>query len=58
MQVVWCATFVFFLQALQIDIDHWRMFFVTFGAVWGIEAARVKWLEAGAPKALSKTKPV
>jgi len=47
MQVVWSATFVFFLQALQIDIDHWRMFYITFGAVWGIEAARVKWIEAG-----------
>ncbi len=59
MQVVWCATFVFFLQALQIDIDHWRMFFVTFGAVWGVEAARVKWLEAGSPKPLRrKVKPV
>jgi len=49
MQVVWCATFVFFLQAMQIDIDHWRMFYITFGAVWGIEAARVKWMESGAP---------
>jgi O-antigen ligase len=48
MQVVWCSTFVFFLQALQIDIDHWRMFFVTFGAVWGVEAARVRWKESQA----------
>lgn len=46
MQTVWAATFVFFLQALQIDIDHWRMFYITFGAVWGLEAARIKWLSA------------
>ncbi len=45
MQVIWCATFVFFLQALQIDIDHWRMFYITLGAVWGLEAARIKWIE-------------
>jgi O-antigen ligase len=49
MQVIWCATFVFFLQALQIDIDHWRMFYITFGAVWGLETARVRWIEAGRP---------
>jgi hypothetical protein len=52
MQVVWCATFVFFLQSLQIDIDHWRMFFVTFGAVWGIEAARVRWFDVKARAAM------
>jgi len=44
MQLVWSATFVFFLQAVQIDIDHWRMFYITFGAVWGLEAARMKWM--------------
>jgi hypothetical protein len=49
MQIVWAATFVFFLQAFQIDLDHWRMFYVTFGAVWGIEAARMKWLERASP---------
>jgi len=43
-QIVFPATFVFFLQAFQIDIDHWRMFYVTLGAVWGIEAARRRWL--------------
>jgi hypothetical protein len=46
MQLIWSATFVFLLQAFQIDIDHWRMFFVVLGAVWGIEAARSKWVEA------------
>ncbi|WP_298422865.1 O-antigen ligase family protein [Rhodoblastus sp.] len=43
-QVLFAATFVFFLQGLQIDIDHWRMFYVSLGAVWGIEAARRRWL--------------
>lgn len=43
-QVLFPATFVFFVQGLQIDIDHWRMFYVSLGAVWGIEAARRRWL--------------
>jgi O-antigen ligase len=43
-QVLFAATFVFFLQGLQIDIDHWRMFYVSLGAVWGLEAARRRWL--------------
>jgi O-antigen ligase len=47
-QVLFPATFVFFLQGLQIDIDHWRMFYVSLGAVWGIEAARRRWLSQGA----------
>lgn len=50
-QVLFAATFVFFVQGLQIDIDHWRMFYVTLGAVWGIEAARRRWLAQGAPAA-------
>ena len=46
-QVLFAATFVFFLQGLQIDLDHWRMFYVSLGAVWGIEAARRRWLSVG-----------
>ncbi len=60
MQIIWCATFVFFLQALQIDIDHWRMFYITLGAVWGIEAARIRWLQSGSPQprqALASARP-
>jgi hypothetical protein len=45
-QIVFPATFVFFAQAMQIDIDHWRMFYVTLGATWGLEAARRRWLAA------------
>lgn len=44
-QLIWPAMFVFFLQALQIDVDHWRYFFVYLGAVWGLEVGRVKWAE-------------
>jgi hypothetical protein len=47
-QIVWPALFIFFLQALQIDIDHWRHVFLLFGMVWGLEAARLKWA-TGAP---------
>ena len=43
-QVLFSATFAYFLQGLQIDLDHWRMFYVSLGAVWGIEAARQRWL--------------
>ena len=43
-QVLFAATFVYFVQGLQIDIDHWRMFYGSLGAVWGIEAARQRWL--------------
>jgi O-antigen ligase len=46
-QILFPSTFVFFLQGLQIDIDHWRMFYVSLGAVWGIEAARRRWLAKG-----------
>jgi O-antigen ligase len=48
-QVLFAATFVFFLQGLQIDLDHWRMFYLSLGAVWGIEAARRRWLAHGSP---------
>lgn len=48
-QLIWSAMFVFFLQALQIDIDHWRYFFIYLGAVWGLEVGRVKWAERMSP---------
>jgi O-antigen ligase len=49
-QVMFAATFVFFLQGLQIDLDHWRFFYVSLGAVWGIEAARRRWIAHGSPE--------
>ena len=42
-QVYWPASFVLLLQGFQIDIDHWRQLFLCLGAVWGMEAARLKW---------------
>jgi hypothetical protein len=48
-QFVFSAMLVLFLQALQIDLDHWRFFFIFVGAMWGLEAARVKWAEGEAP---------
>jgi O-antigen ligase len=50
-QVLFAATFVFFLQGLQIDLDHWRFYYVSLGAVWGIEAARRRWIAVGRPAA-------
>lgn len=47
-QVYWPALFVVLLQGFQIDIDHWRQLFLCFGAVWGMEAARLKWLRGRA----------
>ncbi len=44
-QVVWPVLFALLLQGFQIDIDHWRQVFLLFGLVWGLEAARVRWLE-------------
>lgn len=41
-QVVVPAAFVFFMQGFQIDIDHWRQLFLCIGAIWGLEAARLK----------------
>lgn len=40
-QVVGPAMIVLFLQAFQIDIDHWRFVWLTLGMVWGLESARV-----------------
>ncbi len=44
-QVAWPALMMFFLQALQIDIDHWRHVYMLVGMVWGLEAARRAWLD-------------
>lgn len=49
-QILFPTTFVYFVQGIQIDIDHWRMFHMSLGAVWGIEAARRRWLARGDPE--------
>src|SRR5215218_4890405 len=43
-QIAWPGLFIFLLQALQIDVDHWRHVFLLFGMIWGLEAARLDWL--------------
>jgi O-antigen ligase len=43
-QVYFPTLTAFFLQAFQIDIDHWRHVFLMLGVVWGLEAGRQKWL--------------
>ena len=45
-QVFGPALIVLLLQGFQIDVDHWRQVFLCFGAIWGIEAARLRWLKA------------
>jgi hypothetical protein len=52
-QIAWPGLFIFLLQALQIDVDHWRHVFLLFGMIWGLEAARLDWLgrlRRGAPR--------
>ena len=48
-QIVWTALFMFFLQAFQIDIDHWRFVYLMLGSLWGLETARQRWIAAGRP---------
>ncbi len=57
-QVLFPPVFVWFLQALQIDIDHWRFIYLVLGAVWGLEAARQKWeaRQCAAPRAASASR--
>ncbi len=43
-QIVWPALLMFFLQAIQIDIEKWRHVYMMLGVVWGLEAARLRWL--------------
>ena len=40
-QIVGPALVALFLQAFQIDIDHWRFVWLMVGAVWGMESGRV-----------------
>lgn len=43
-QVVFPALLMFFLQAVQIDVEKWRHVYMMLGMVWGMEAARLRWL--------------
>jgi hypothetical protein len=35
---------MFFLQALQIDVEKWRHVYMMLGMVWALEAARLRTL--------------
>lgn len=35
---------MFFLQGMQIDIDHWRFVYLFMGALWGLEAGQQRWV--------------
>jgi len=52
-QVFFPCLFTSFLQAMQIDIDHWRHVFLFIAAVWGLEAARLRWVRTGVMGTLS-----
>ncbi|MGP0061329.1 MAG: O-antigen ligase family protein [Beijerinckiaceae bacterium] len=43
-QIFFPTLFALLLQGFQIDVDHWRQAFLCFGAVWGLEAARQRWM--------------
>jgi hypothetical protein len=45
-------TLMFFMQAFQIDIEHWRHVYIMFGMVWGLECARLRWLAGAAQGAV------
>jgi hypothetical protein len=43
-QIVFPVVLMFFLQGIQIDIDHWRHLYMLLGMIWALEAARMSWL--------------
>jgi hypothetical protein len=43
-QIFFPTLFALLLQGFQIDVDHWRQAFLCFGAVWGLEAGRQRWM--------------
>ncbi|GJE18128.1 O-antigen ligase family protein [Methylobacterium marchantiae] len=43
-QIVFPALLMFFFQAVQIDIEKWRHVYMMLGMVWGLEAARIRWM--------------
>ena len=45
--VVWSVTFMTTLQCFQIDVDHWRHFFLLIGLTWGLFAASQAYIRSG-----------
>lgn len=35
---IWSVLFITLLQGIQIDIDHWRHFYLMLGLIWGLRA--------------------
>ena len=56
-QAVVPAMLALFMQGIQIDIDHWRFVFFMLGAVWGLEAARQRWIDQGRPYLIPPWRP-
>jgi len=59
-QIFFATHLTFVLQSFQIDIDHWRHVYLVWGAIWGLEAARLRWLSAqrrAAAEAWSSARP-
>ena len=52
-QAIFPPLFGILLQGFQIDIDHWRFLYFDLGLIWGMEAARRRWMSqpAGASPA-------
>lgn len=50
-QIAVPALLMYFLQAVQIDVEKWRHVYMLLGMAWGMEAARLIWLDrrAGPP---------
>jgi hypothetical protein len=43
-QILFAMHLTFVLQSFQIDLEHWRHIYLVWGAIWGLEAARLRWL--------------
>jgi hypothetical protein len=41
-QIVFPALLMFFLQAMQIDVEKWRHVYMMLGMVWALEVARLR----------------
>ena len=45
------------LEGFVVDIDHWRHVFLLIGAVWGLETARIRWIESMRRRQQQKADP-
>ena len=47
---VFCPLVTTLAQGIQIDIDHWRHFYLLLGCMWGLFAVTLAWQRAAAEK--------